>query len=483
MPNCVENIVLLIASASIGAICVPINSRFRERELAHVIRDGGLRVLFTTDLVEDHVDFVARLARAFPALAHALPGSTPRLEQAPDLDSIVLVGRRVPTGMVGLERFEELADTIDQAALDERRARITGDQIALMLYTSGTTAMPKGCPLLHRQFVDLSREIAKRLGMRDGDRMWDALPMFHASGLLPMLATFSLGSSFYSQTHFDPEQALSILIEQQITVAWPAYATVWQPVLTAPGFDPAALSELRAILCVAPEETLQVMEGVLRHASIVNCYGITEASGVPVMADIRDPAEIRTGTCGLPFGDLEVEVRDPDTAEPLGAGTRGLLWLRGEYVTTGYWADPVKTAEVFDGGLWFCTGDLASLDRTGRVLFHGRLKDTLKVGGENVAAVEVEAFLTTHPAVTLVAVIGVPDAKYGEVPAAFVQLRRASDATADELIEYCKAGIAGFKVPRHVRFVTEWPMSATKIRKADLRGPLLEELGLTEPPR
>jgi fatty-acyl-CoA synthase len=347
-----------------------------------------------------------------------------------------------------------------------------------MLYTSGTTAMPKGCPIKHWQIVSISTNIAERFGIVEGDRLWNSLPMFHASSLLPMLATFSKSSTFITMMHFTAEQSLQQLETENITLAWPAYTTIWQPILTHPDFDANKMPLLRGLLCVGPEESLAVMEKSFPQANIISCYGITECTGLPIMPHHTDTAAVRYGTCGLPMDGVEAEIRDPKTGNALPTGSRGALWLHGSYLIEGYWNDPVKTAESFDRNGWFNTGDLASLNAEGYVYFHGRLKDTLKVGGENVAAVEVEAFLTTHPAVKLAAVVGVPDSKYGEVPAAFVEYRPGQQSSEQELIEFCRQGLSGFKVPRHIRQVHEWPMSATKIKKDELRTPLLEELGI-----
>ena len=173
----------------------------------------------------------------------------------------------------------------------------------------------------------------------------------------------------------------------------------------------------------------------------------------------------------------EVRIVDPETDDELPVGERGEITVRGPGLFERYHNDPEKTAEAMRGG-WFHTGDLGCVDAAGRLTFLGRLKDMLKVGGENVAAVEIEAYLVTHPAVKIAQVVGVPDARYVEVPAAFVELVDGADATEEELIDYCRGTIASFKVPRHVRFVTEWPMSATKIQKFQLREDLLAELGL-----
>jgi acyl-CoA synthetase (AMP-forming)/AMP-acid ligase II len=208
----------------------------------------------------------------------------------------------------------------------------------------------------------------------------------------------------------------------------------------------------------------------------VTSYGLTEGGGVVTFSHVHDSEEKRVSTSGRPFPGMEVRIEDPETGEEVPVGEVGELTIRGPGIFDGYHNDPEKTAETMRGG-WLHTGDLGSVDEDGRITYRGRSKDMLKVGGENVAALEIEAFLGTHPAVKLVQVVGVPDPKYLEVPAAFVELVPGQELTADELVDFCKGRIASFKVPRHVRFVDEWPMSATKIQKHRLREAFLAESG------
>jgi fatty-acyl-CoA synthase len=479
MPNAVDNVASFLAVTYVGALCIPINSRFRPRELGHIIADSGMRVLVTSDIIADHVDFAERLGEAFPELGQAATGATPALESAPALEHIVMIGSSEQPGMLSEKQFIEAGSQVDPAALSTLLAGITPDQYAMMLYTSGTTAMPKGCAIKHGQLARVSHNIAERLGLQPGDHLWNALPMFHASSLLPLLASFHKQATFISLVHFDADSALGQLYKENVTLAWPAYTTIWQPILTHKDFDAQKLGQLRGLLCVGPRETLELMEKALPQARVMSCYGLTECSGLPVMPWFTDDAEVRYGTCGQPMEGMEAQIRHPETHQPLPTGQRGALWMRGQYVIDGYWNDPEKTAQSFDDDGWFNTGDMASMDEQGYLYFHGRLKDTLKVGGENVAAVEVEAYLSTHPSVKIAAVVGIPDDKYGEVPAAFVEFRPGQAADSDELIAYCRKGLAGFKVPHLVREVVEWPMSATKIRKEELRTNLLEELGNT----
>jgi acyl-CoA synthetase (AMP-forming)/AMP-acid ligase II len=477
MPNAIDNVATFLAATIAGAFCVPINSRFRPRELAHVIADSGMRVLVTSDIIADHVDFAERLGEAFTELEKAAIGTTPALEHAPGLEHIVMLGKSEQPGMLTEQQFIAAGAQIDKADQESRSSAITSTQYAMMLYTSGTTAMPKGCAIKHGQLVSVSSNIAERLGLEHGDRLWNALPMFHASSLLPLLAAFHKQATFISLVHFDPGEALQQLYNENVTLAWPAYTTIWQPVLTHQDFDPDRLGQLRGLLCVGPRETLEMMEKALPRARVMSCYGLTECSGLPVMPWFTDTAKVRYGTCGRPMEGIEVQIRDPEIGEELAAGKRGALWMRGDYVIDGYWNDPIKTAQSFDPEGWFNTGDMASMDDEGYLYFHGRLKDTLKVGGENVAAVEVEAYLSTHPSIKIAAVVGIPDEKYGEVPVAFIEFRPGKTAQSEELIAFCRKGLAGFKVPRLVREVSEWPMSATKIRKEELRTSLLQELG------
>jgi fatty-acyl-CoA synthase len=191
--------------------------------------------------------------------------------------------------------------------------------------------------------------------------------------------------------------------------------------------------------------------------------------------DPDDTLEQRVTTQGRPFAGIEVCAKDPVDWSVCAPGVRGELCVRGYSLFEGYYKDPDKTAASYDPDGWFHTGDLGVVDETGRVSYQGRLKDMLKVGGENVAAIEIESFLATHPAVSIAQVVGVPDAKYVEVPAAFLELRPGASVSEEEIIGFCRGAMSSFKVPRYVRVVTEWPMSATKVQKFRLRDALVAE--------
>jgi acyl-CoA synthetase (AMP-forming)/AMP-acid ligase II len=336
---------------------------------------------------------------------------------------------------------------------------------ALLLYTSGTTALPRGCVLTHEALVRAWRSVGEILAVDADDRVWAPCPLFHLGAIGPLVACVSAGAAFLSDTWYRPSEALALLERERATVLYPAYPPITQALLTAPGFADADLSASRAMLNVAPPDTLRSMQAALPHVTQVSLYGLTEAGGAVTYTRLDDDLAARTETCGRPLPGAEVRI-----------GADGEIVIRSVSLFEGYWNDPEKTAATLQPDGWFHTGDRGELDAAGRLRFLGRLKDMLKVGGENVAPAEIESLLSTHPAVKLVQVVGVPDARLEEVPAAFVELRPGHAATEEELLRFCTGRIARFKIPRHVRFVTEWPLSATKIQKAPLRERLIAEL-------
>ena len=218
------------------------------------------------------------------------------------------------------------------------------------------------------------------------------------------------------------------------------------------------------------------MQSLMPHTTQITCFGMSECGGSVAMCSPDDPLMLRSESSGKALPGIDIEVRDPETGKALAHGEPGEIVARGRGVFSGYYNDPEKTEAAFWEGGWFRTGDLGVLDVEGRVTFRGRLKDMLKVGGENVAAVEIEGYLALHPAVKLAQVVGLPDEKYGEVPVAFIELVPDAVATEAEMINFCRGEIASFKVPRHVRFIEDWPMGATKILKSALREQILAEI-------
>ena len=476
MSNCGEFVDLLLGSQMLGAWAVPINARYKARELSQVIADADLTVLATTDRVVEHVDFVALLDEVLPELADQSDPMTLSLPQAPSLRSIVLFGERTPPGMIGADTFTSLAEQTSIDEVEAARARLAIRDVAMMMYTSGTTSMPKGCPITFEGLVRPAVEAGRtRFFLEAHDRMWDPLPMFHMSFVLPLIGCIDAGAALLSMEHFEPGEALKYMETERATVNFASFPTITEALLNHPDYDASRLS-VRLVNNVGPPETLVSMQERMPDAVQISAYGMTECGGVISFGDVNDSLDRRTETSGWPFRGIDVQIRDTETDEVLGPNEPGEILVRGYCLFEGYYRDDEKNAESFTDDGWFRTGDICTLDDDGRITYRGRVKDMLKVGGENVAAAEIEGHLGRHPAVMLAQVVSAPDAKYLEVPAAFVQLVDGATATEEELIEFCRGDIASFKVPRYVRFVTEWPMSATKIQKVRLRERIAEEL-------
>ena len=292
--------------------------------------------------------------------------------------------------------------------------------------------------------------------------------MFHVSSLMPIFSCMYAGASMISMAHFDPGLALDLLEREQATFAIPAFPTITNQIVNYPGFANRSLDQLRTIINVAPPELLKQYQGHFPQAVQIGVWGMTEACGGVCINEQSESLEQRLFSCGRPLETVQLRITNPDTLEEVSPDEVGEAWLRGDTVFGGYYGDADKNRASFHDG-WFRSGDLCALDEDGRLRFHGRLKDMIKVGGENVAALEIEAYLSSHPAVNIVQVIAVPDDHYGEVAAACIELRAGAEASEEAIVDFCRGKIASYKVPRHVRFVHEWPMSATKIQKFKLR--------------
>lgn len=477
MPNCMEFVEILFGCAMLGAVVVPVNARFKARELAYVIENSDLAALFTSDIIEEYANFVELLHQGLPGLADSQDPLDLQLAGAPRLRCAILMGRRQAPGFFRGEGFESLAEAVDAQEVQASRRRVRLRDVAIMMYTSGTTAHPKGCPLTHEALVRTGMAMSReRYLLSPEDRFWDPLPMFHMASILPMVATFDAGAAFLTMGHFDPDQALDMIERERATVLYPSFPTITQALIHHPRFKTMDLARVRMMNNVAPPETLRSMQRAIPNAVQVSAYGCTEVGGVISFNELTDDEERRCHTCGRPFAGIEVRISDLETGEALGPGKKGEILVRGYSVFEGYYKDPEKTSATLEKDGWFHTGDLGTLDEDGRIIYLGRIKDMLKVGGENVAAAEIESYLGTHPAVKIVQVVGVPDDRLVEVPAAFIELHSGAAVTEQEIIDYCKGKIASFKVPRYVRFVTDWPMSATKIQKFRLREQLAKEL-------
>jgi fatty-acyl-CoA synthase len=477
MPNCPEFVFAFFGAQLLGAVVVPVNTRFRTRELSYVIENADLATLVTSDIVEEHVDFAERLTESLPGLAEAPDPLRLELEGAPLLRNVVLLGTRTAPGMVSGEQFARLGETVPAEVVLREREFVRIRDVAMILFTSGTTSNPKGCLITHEAVSRPWINAARRLCITADDRIWDALPLFHMSCLGPLIFSVDLGATLVSTMHFEPAEALAQIEQERATWLYSVFPPIVLALVKDPGFASHDLSRVRGMLNVAPPETMRLIQAAFPAAiNVGGHFGMTELSGAITCNEWDATPDEQAETHGAPLPGTEVRVADPDTGEVLPPGRPGELQVRGGGLFEGYYKDPELTAAIVGADGWLHSGDLGVINEKGIVTYMSRLKDMLKVGGENVSPAEVESHLSTHPAVKLVQVVGAPDERLGEVAAAFVELAPGHEATEEELIDFCRGRIASFKVPRYVRIVTEWPMSATKIQKFRLREQIAAEL-------
>jgi acyl-CoA synthetase (AMP-forming)/AMP-acid ligase II len=470
---------ILFGIAMAGAICVPVNARYQPGELAFLVKDADLVCLVTTGRVADSLDFGERLLVALPSLADATGGEGLALADAPKLRSIICVDDPCPKALLPAAAALAKGADVPDTQVDSRIDAVDPQSTGLILYTSGTTANPKGCMIRHRGIIGNSRNLGSRYAIGAGDRFWSPLPIFHIAGILPMVSIVDAGGAYLTIPNFDAGLALEMLEREKATHAYPCFVTIMQDLIAHPRFATTDLSSVRlmnANFAVQPDSIRDAMSAAMPHTIMVGTYGLTEGSGTICTSRITDSWEARGWRLGVPLDEWDVRIVDIETGLPCPVGQQGEIVACGPNMLAGYYNAPEKTADVIDKDGWFHTGDIGSFDDDGQIMFHGRTKDMMKVGGENVAAAEIEAVLHTHPAVKLAQVTGIPHPRYVEVPAAFVELRDGITASEGELIDHCTGKLASFKLPRHVRFVDSWPMSTSKIQKFRLRDMLVAEL-------
>jgi len=481
LQECIDTIGIIIGASKIGAITAPINSRFKTTELEQVIVHAGMKVIFTSSPTVG-TDFNGLINDTFPQIAAS---SSQHLDfsEAPELDALITLDDIKRPGTFNLSDVNEMAVTISDEAVAARQAGVRVRDTAIIMYTSGTTAMPKGAMLSHESFSRYASSVQQRMLLTEDDIFWAALPMFHIGGVAFVLASLFVGSTFIHTGNYNPDVALQQIREERPTVVLPAFETIWVPIVNHPNREEDDFDSVRVVMVVGVPERLRQFQDQTPHAPILNCFGQTEVCAFLSLSELDDEPELRFTKGGFPMPGMEAEVHDLETGETLPNGNVGELWYRGPNMFDGYFRDPELTEEVFDERGFFRTGDICEIDIEGRVTFVSRLKDMLKVGGENVSAAEVEGYLITHPAIALAQVVSAPDERYVEVPAAYIQLKPDMDATQEEIIEFCKGKIATYRIPRYVRFVDDWPMSGTKIKKIVLREMIASELkdkGITQ---
>ncbi len=485
-------VTLFFGAAMIGAVTVPVNTRFKASELAFCLKQADVKALFLDGSFLG-IDFVSFLREAEPAIDAALPGAA-----LPMLEHVIVMGDEVPKAALGWKAFRELAKTVDQSGFQADCAQVLPDDPLLMQFTSGTTAYPKGVLLTHHNMLRNAWSCGVRMGVRADDRYFNCRPFYHVAGTtLSLLVAVTFGATLVTQPTFEAGGALKMLADERCTLT-SGNDTLFQMMMSHAEFDAAKL-HLRGGWSAAGPATMRKIIDVMGMKAVCIAYGLSEASPNVVFSYHDEPEEFRVNGRALPHEGVEVRIADPATNAALAANMQGEIQVRGWNVMKGYYKNDAANATVFTPDGWLRTGDLGVLGADGRLSMVGRLKDVFRVGGENVAPAEVEEVLLAHAAVATAQVIGVPDARLGEVAAAYVTLKAeavlagaahppaskaASTASMEtELIAWCKARCANFRVPRYVRVVADFEAigmtGSGKVQKNKLREHAIKDLGIT----
>jgi fatty-acyl-CoA synthase len=464
-PNCSEWVVIQYATAKVGAILVNVNPAYRTHELEYVLRQSGVRLLFSASAFK---------TSDYAAMIDEVAGAIDTLERT------VFVDRP--------EWAEFCAGDVDRDAIAARMAGLSFDDPVNIQYTSGTTGFPKGATLSHHNILNNGFFVTELVRLTERDLTCLPVPFYHCFGMvMGNLGTLAHGGCVViPAAGFDPRATLEAVAAEGVTSLY-GVPTMFIAMLDHEDFDSFDLSSLRTGIMAGSPCPIEVMKKVvdrMHMSEVAICYGMTETSPVSTQTRVDDPLERRVATVGRVGPHVEVKVvgvDGPDLGLVVERGQPGELCTRGYSVMLGYWDDPERTAEAVDRAGWMHTGDLATMDDEGYLNIVGRSKDMVIRGGENVYPREVEEFLYTHEAIADVQVIGVPDEKYGEELCAWVIARPGADIDEDAVREYCRGRLAHFKVPRYVIFADEFPMTVTgKVQKFKMRETSVERLGLQD---
>jgi fatty-acyl-CoA synthase len=480
-PNAAEWAITQFATAKIGVILVNINPSYRVHELEYALNQSECEALVIAPRLKTS-DYTRMIYDLAPELERAEPGKL-RSKRLPALRTVLRLGEQAAPGMWNWQDLTAMADRVSEKSLADRQRGLQFDDPINIQYTSGTTGYPKGATLSHHNILNNGFFVAEMMKLTEKDRLVIPVPLYHCFGMvMGNIGCMTHGATMiYPCEVFDPEKVLDAVQAESATALY-GVPTMFIAELAHPGFGKYELSSLRTGIMAGSPCPVEVMKkvGALMHMHEVEiAYGMTETSPVSFQTRHDAPFDKRVQTVGQVHPHIEVKIIDPVNNVVLPVGQVGELCTRGYSVMIGYWNNEAATREAIDATRWMHTGDLAVMDEDGYVNIVGRIKDMVIRGGENVYPREIEEFLYTHPQITDVQVIGVPDEKYGEALMAWVILRENENVTEDQLRDFCREKIARYKIPGYFKFVKEFPITVTgKVQKFVMRDQSIKELGL-----
>lgn len=479
-PNRCEWLLTQFATARIGAILVAINPAYRSFELEYALNKVGCKAIAIAPRFKTS-DYAAMLATLAPELATARPGAL-RAERLPYLETVICMGAETPPGMLAFDTAMALGREVSTRELDAVTALLDRNDPINIQFTSGTTGLPKGACLTHRNIVNNAYFVTAEMKFTEADRLCIPVPFYHCFGMVmgTLGCVTRAAAMIVPGEGFDAVSTLAALAQEKCTAVF-GVPTMFVAELDTPGFKDFDLSNLRTGIMAGAPCPVEIMKRV-RHEmnlrEITIAYGMTETSPVSFQSHVDDPLERRVASVGRIHPHVEVKLVD-EAGKTVPIGEQGELLTRGYSVMQGYWADEEQTDAAIDRDGWMHTGDLARLDAEGYCNITGRVKDMICRGGENIYPREVEEFLYTHPAISHVQVFGLPDPRYGEISCAWIIPKAGAAIDEGAVRAFCEGKIAHYKVPAHIRFVTEMPMTVTgKPQKFAMRESMMAALGL-----
>lgn len=480
--NVPDWLTFMFATAKIGVVLVTVNTAYKGHELEYVVKQSDMKALAIIDGFQD-VDYLKIVYELIPELKTQERGSL-ESEKFPFLKYLIYVGQEKHRGMYNTNELMLLGKHTDDKEFLQIKETLDNNEVINMQYTSGTTGFPKGVMLTHRNIVNNGYYIGERQKFTEEDKLCLPVPLFHCFGIvLGVLAILTHGGTLVMLEVFDPLLALAAVQKEKCTALY-GVPTMFIAEFSHPMFEMFDLSSLRTGIMAGSPCPIEAMKKVISDMhmkDVTIAYGLTEASPVFTQTSVDDTVEKRVKTVGKAQPHIEVKVIDPETGEELGPDQPGEICCRGYNVMKGYYKMPEKTKEAIEEDGWLHSGDLASYDEDGYYTIEGRIKDMIIRGGENIYPREIEEFIHSMDGVRDVQVVGIPDEKYGEIVGAFVILDDNVEMEEEDIRDYALQKIARYKVPKHVFFIKEFPLTASgKIQKFILREQAVELLKIKQ---
>jgi fatty-acyl-CoA synthase len=481
-PNLSESIITEFAAAKIGAVLMTLDTNAQPQQLEYALRQSDSQTLIMSEGINGtncaHISMIRQLC---PEMETSAPGQLD-CRALPELRRLIVISDRTHPGMLTWKGVLAAGRDVPEKLLSERQRSCVTDDVATLLYTSGTTGAPKGVMSTHFGIINTSLASAENQKLTEKDRLCLSVPLSHMFGCIcVVLAGMIKGAALIIPSEaFDPKKLLEAIATERCTTIYGSPGA-FIAMMEEPEYREFNLESLRTGIMGGAQCPLEVMRrvaGEMGAREIVIGYGQTEASSWITMTRPDDPLELRVSTVGRPLPNVEVKLIDPLSGREVSIGVVGEICARG-FNMKGYYKMPAATANAVDSEGWLHTGDLGTIDADGYLRTTGRMKEVIVCGGETIYPTEIEEILFCHPKISNVQIFGVPSRTLGEEVAAWIKLEEGASATEEEILQYCREKLPAFCLPRYIKFVKEFPMTLLgKVQKFRMREMAIKECGL-----